>query len=251
MHAEPALHTEQFTVRAYETDPHGLMSMTTLCNYFQEIGFNHAEHLFSVLPAAEVAQYAYVLTRLHVILEHPVRWKESITITSWLSPMTGRFAIRNFRLFDESGNAIGRGVNSALFFDLTRRMSVPIPENAKSIPVKDCMAISDDFAPLPRPLKSNSEMNFTVGYHDLDTYRHVNNVRYIEWALETLPFDIQNGCFLEEMEINFRAETGYGDILRSVSEIRSGEEATICLHSITKTDSGKEAAVLRTRWKQI
>jgi len=249
MHCELALHTEQFTVRANEADSHGRMTMTTLCNYFQEIGFNHAERLFSALPAEEISQYAYVLTRLHVLLEKQVRWKETITITSWLAPMTGRFAIRNFRIFDGSGGEIGRGENSALFFDLQQRKPIAIPENAKTIPVKDCRVLNDDFAPLPRPGRIDCEMDFDVRYNDLDTYNHVNNVRYIERAIETLPFNLQNSCFPGEMEINFRAETGFGDTLHSAAEIIRGEETTTCLHCITKTGNGKEAAVLRTRWE--
>ncbi|HON79535.1 MAG TPA: thioesterase [Spirochaetota bacterium] len=251
MHRELALHTEQFTLRSYETDPHGRMSMVTLCNYFQEIGFNHAERLFNSLPADEVEQYAYVLTRLHVIMENPVCRKDTISITSWLLPMTGRFAIRNFRVYDSSGNTVARGINSALFFDLNERRPVPIPENAKAIPVKDCMAIHDDFSPLPRPERNDCETEFTVRYNDIDTYRHVNNVRYIEWAVETLPFEIRNNCFLEEMEINFRAETGFGDVLRSSAEINRDDAAITCHHCITRTDNGNEAAVLRTRWKAL
>lgn len=251
MHRELALHTEQFTLRSYETDPRGRMSMAALCNFFQEIGFNHADRLFSSLPAAEVEQYAYVLTRLHVIMENPVSWKDTISITSWLLPMTGRFAIRNFRVYDSSGNTIGRGINSALFFDLKQRKPVPIPENAKAIPAKNCRAIEDDFPPLPRPERNDCEMEFTVRYNDIDTYRHVNNVRYIEWAVETLPVTIKDSCFLEEMEINFRAETEYGDVLRSTADIDHGDTTTVCRHCITKTDSGKEAAVLKTRWKSL
>ena len=32
--------------------------------------------------------------------------------------------------------------------------------------------------------------NFKVRYGDIDSNMHVNNVRYVEWAIESLPLDI-------------------------------------------------------------
>ena len=47
------------------------------------------------------------------------------------------------------------------------------------------------------------EETFKVRYSDIDSNGHVNNTKYIEWSIETLPKNIVDNYMLEEIKVIF------------------------------------------------
>jgi acyl-ACP thioesterase len=93
-------------------------------------------------------------------------------------------------------------------------------------------------------------MEFTTRLADLDMYRHVNNVVYVEWAVETLPRAVWEGWTLRDHEINFRSETSIDDVIISEAEEVTCSDTRIFLHRLTRKSDGKETALLRTWWEK-
>jgi acyl-ACP thioesterase len=81
-------------------------------------------------------------------------------------------------------------------------------------------------------------------------YRHVNNVVYVEWAVETLPSEVWEGWTLRDHEINFRSEAGPGDVIQSEAEEITCGNTRIFLHRLTRRSDNKEVALLRTWWER-
>jgi acyl-ACP thioesterase len=78
--------------------------------------------------------------------------------------------------------------------------------------------------------------------------RHVNNVRYLEWAVETLP-----GAFLEthrcaDLSLQFEAETTLGDEVRSIAQIDDAGDEVRVRHQLVH--AAEESALARavTTW---
>ena len=92
------------------------------------------------------------------------------------------------------------------------------------------------------------EERFLVRYSDLDVNRHVNNVSYIEWAVESIPAVVQRESILAELEINFLAETFFGEYALSRC-LPQDETHTVFRHSIVSENDGRELARARTVWK--
>ncbi len=238
-----SVYTEKFSVKSYETDARGRATIQAVCSYFQEIGFNHAALLMSEVESVD-KNTAFVLTRLHVKIKRYPVWKEKIEIRTWLSPLDSNYAIRNFEIFDPAGDLIGTGLNSALFFDLARRKPVPVPDEVKSIPVLDRRALDDEFRHVDIPEVFDHSLLIDVKYSDIDMYRHVNNVRYVDWALDAVPLDTRGNSSLLEVEIAFRSETDFPD--KILSEIAQDNGQFV--HRITRKSDGKVSALLKTRW---
>ena len=56
-----------------------------------------------------------------------------------------------------------------------------------------------------------TEATFQVRNSDLDVNGHVNNTRYAQWILDSIPLEAHAAYRLDEYEINFLAETNVGD----------------------------------------
>jgi len=99
---------------------------------------------------------------------------------------------------------------------------------------------------LPLPAHPQHERFFNVRLSDLDLNQHVNNARYIEWALESVPLEIWRGYQLQRIEISFRAETKYGERVIVQTEQSDGT----FFHQIVSEKDKRNLAVLRTSWHQ-
>jgi acyl-ACP thioesterase len=80
----------------------------------------------------------------------------------------------------------------------------------------------------------------TVGRHDIDTNRHVNNIHYLDYALEALPEDVAEAP-PQTLEVVYRRQILLGTPIRCLYsktpdgrhqvEVRSGEESDPTHHA--------------------
>ena len=91
---------------------------------------------------------------------------------------------------------------------------------------------------------------FQIRYSDIDSNTHVNNVKYIEWAIESVPVEVVKDYEIKRIKIVFEKETKYGDAIHVSAEVNEQEDGSlVTLHRITNRD-GDELTVLEAHWKK-
>jgi acyl-ACP thioesterase len=242
-----SLTEKNYTVNVYDLDINVSSTMMLICNYLQDIGITHGM-LITKDAGINNSDIIFVLTRLHVKLDRLPEWHETIKIESWLSPIKDKYVIRNFEIIDSSGNTIGKGINSAVSFSMEERTGVTLDLDSNRVQTLDREpALPHDFEKLPLIEKADHEIKINVRYFDCDLYRHVNNVKYIQWCAEALPFDFLKSHSLHEIDINFRAEANFGDTV--VSKAVKGSEDGIFHHAITDSTGAKDLVRMKSVWK--
>ncbi|MGB4470493.1 MAG: acyl-ACP thioesterase, partial [Tepidanaerobacteraceae bacterium] len=91
------------------------------------------------------------------------------------------------------------------------------------------------------------EKEFRVRYSDIDTNRHVNNVKYAAWAIESVPLEIVLNCTLTNLKVTYKKETTYGKNIKTLTQIIRQGENTTCLHSIVD-ENKNELCLLESKW---
>ena len=246
--------TEPFHVRTFETDLHGCASIQTLCNYFNEAAGKHALHYGVSIEELNEKNLTWVLSRLHVQVEAYPEWGDEVLVETWPSGLEGLFATREFFFLgvaDDDGERpiLGRGTSAWLIVDLARKRPIRITSLLSGVTPPDRpRALNDAFAKLKPPPEADHEQRFRVRYSDLDVNRHVNNVRYAEWAVESVPEAVLHTCRLQALELQFRAEATFGDTV--IVETRRGEtgETPSFTHNLTRESDARAVAVARTHW---
>jgi acyl-ACP thioesterase len=77
--------------------------------------------------------------------------------------------------------------------------------------------------------------------------KHVNNIRYLQWVIESIPEDIVENCFLHSIDGRFISEAQYGDTVLSLTKKLEGENT---FHHTIKTEgNNKVCATAKTVWK--
>ena len=243
----PAVYKKEFQVRSYEIDPYGFASVQTMCNYLQEVAANHAARLGVSIHQLFTQKLAWVLSRLHVLIKRYPRWGESVIVETWPSDAQGKYALRDFLIFDHNSQIIARAVASYMVVDLQKMQPVKIPDFILVIQRPErARALNSTFPKLPPVHQIDMEKAFNVRFSDLDVNHHVNNVRYIEWAAETIPINIWQTYQIQELEISFHSETKYGDqVTVSAQKVRNQ-----FLHNIRSERDHRDIARMRSLWIQ-
>ena len=208
----PLVWTESFPIRAYNVTPHGVASPLAICDFLQEAAGNHAEQLGLSMESLLENGQAWVLAFLRLQVDRYPNCHDTLTIETWPSGLDRLYATREFILSDEHGEC-ARATSAWLVIDTKRRRPLRPPAELYDIDTPDRPpALDVDCAKMKVPDATPvHERTFRVRYHDLDLNRHVNNVRYVEWATETLPAEWLDSHALRDLTLEFRAETTAGD----------------------------------------
>jgi len=240
--------TREFTVMVYDLDMSYSSTMPVICNFLQDIGITHGMKI-TADAGIDSEDMVFVLTRLHVRMDRYPAWKETISVRSWLSPLKDKYVIRNFEISGSDGKIIGRGINSAVPFDLKKRTMGEISGDLSKVQTLNIEpALPHTFEKLGTVKSAEIEQTIDVRYFDCDFYHHVNNVKYVQWCIETLPAEYIASHKLYEIDINFRAEGNVGDKLVLKSEI--GSEHGVYNHSITGNSGEKELVRMKSLWRE-
>lgn len=237
-----------YTIRSFDVDPNGIVRPVTLLGYLQEAATEHITLLGTSVTELMSEGLTWVLSRVHLQIEHYPKRGEEVTIRTWPSQREGRFSSREFELFDHKGGVAARATTSWAVIDLKSRKPVQVDRHPPS-PLTPRRVIYDRFATLPTIENNQEGARFTVRRSDLDLNRHVNHMVYVNWALDAVPNELADKYKPVSLEIGYRAEALAGEEVTVSSKCTEENGRVLVIHRIAASD-GRELTRLRTLWQQ-
>jgi len=212
-----------------------------------------ADHCFSInhsLYVLEKQNIGWVLlSGVMEMFQYP-KYKEKITIRTWLSSYSTVKGIRENIIYNELGKIIGKAKGLWVFFDIQRRRPIQIFDIIKekwSFYKEECM--NHDITKKIEPIDSlNHIKEFNINRFDVDTNQHVNNIRYLQWLMESVSEDIIDNFYLHSIDGRFIAEAQLGDTIMSFTERDIHDNSYI--HTIKTKSNNKVCAIAKTLWKK-
>jgi medium-chain acyl-[acyl-carrier-protein] hydrolase len=109
--------TEQIKICSYDVDFTHRATSATLCRYFLEAAWNHAEALGVGFTELERQSKFWVLSRLLLEVQHYPVWGSAVTLRTWPRGAKSLFAMRDFEIADGAGTPIAAGSSAWLVLD--------------------------------------------------------------------------------------------------------------------------------------
>ncbi len=241
--------TETLSVRSTDLTPHGTASVPALCLYLQEAAGHHADDLGVSMRRLQAEARAWVLSHLRLKLDRPPHSDEAVTIETWPSGLDGLYATREFVLSTDNGE-VGRATSRWFVIDTEQRRPVRLPHSLYDIETPDRPpGLAHDFDDLPGPTRADHEASWTACYHDLDLNRHVNSVRYLEWALDTLPGALLSAHQCTGVALQFRTEATLGTPVRTTAQAEDADDGRVARHALHHAETSDLLAAARTTWR--
>ncbi len=242
---------DEYSIPFGEVDTKNEVFLPTLWSLMQETAWHHADHLRVGYSDLVEHQYFWVLSRLSIQMEEYPRWGDRIKIKTWLTGMGRLFALRHFSIANSKGDILGTAKSAWLVLDLKSRKPQRIEPIFRHIRhLFDHLPSAGEPEKLSGPVQSKMEKSFTVRYSDVDMHHHVNNIKYIEWILDSFPFEMNQTHHIHTCEINFLAQSSCGDFISIHTETLK-EDPPAFLHSVFRKDDGRELCRARTGWKRV
>ena len=243
----------EYEVHYYETNYRLECKMSSIINYFCDIGGKQSEELGVGIDYLTERRLAYVFYRYDIKVNRYPKYGEKIRVVTMAKSFKKFYASRAYEIYDENNEKIVEGEGIFLLINIDRRRAVRIPEDqyiAYGVDIENCPDIK--LNKLEKLTKEMDKNNFKVRYGDIDSNMHVNNVKYVEWAVESLPLDVVLNYELKELSVVFEKECRYGAEISASYEIKENEDedGLVILHKIADTE-GKELTVLISKWKKL
>lgn len=204
---------QTFRVLSSYTDCFQNMKLSVLLRMLQESAIEGTENAGVTREYTLDKGLLWVVSSLHFIMQRPIRYDETITITSWPGEMRHVFFPRHFTMEDKDHNVIMQGIELWLLMDAEKRTMVN--PKAWNISIPGIVKGNElSFPSAPKRLEGNPvTLTHEVSYSELDLNGHVNNSVYMNWIDDMLGKQFHETHFVSEITAAFHQEVHDGEII--------------------------------------
>jgi medium-chain acyl-[acyl-carrier-protein] hydrolase len=241
---------KKFELRYSEMDRTGDTSPTTILTLLEETAADHCASIDKSLYVLREQDIGWVLLSGVIKMDRYPNYKETINIRTWMSSYSLIKGNRENIIYDEQENIIGRAKGVWVFFDIKRRRPVQIFDEIKTKwsfcseeAIKHNNTLNVDVNDSTSSLKK-----YDVNRFDIDMYKHLNNIRYLQWVIDSIEEDVVDNYFLNSIEGRFVAEAKIGESIVSLTRKDINENSFD--HAIKVQDNNKVCATAKTVWKK-
>jgi len=241
---------KKYELRYFEMDKRGMISPTTILTLLEETAAEHCYDIGYSLYGLEKRNIGWVLVSGTIDMLRFPRYKEKIVIRTWISKYTLVKGYRENIIYDDSGNVIGKAQGVWVFYDIAKKKPVPIFSEIKSkwglnreisreVDVDTIKVINEEAAP---------QLEYDIHKSDVDSNKHVNNIRYFHWLIESLPDRVMDDCVMKRVNGKFYSEAKYGEKIRVYVKNDPGQNAF--LHTMRSSRDNRLLAAAHTVWEK-
>jgi medium-chain acyl-[acyl-carrier-protein] hydrolase len=241
-------YSRNYLVHYYELDAKRKLSLPSLIHYFEDLAMLNSEAEGLTLDYYDRNERGWMLFKWDIKIVRYPAFNEMITVITHPSAFKNFLANRKYKVIDMNGGLLAEAQSVWLFVNTKTRRPLRVPEDmyTKFDVNKESELIFDKLEDLPVLTLGKHSLRTKVQNSDIDTNQHVNNVRYIEWAMESLPKDFTDNHIASRIQVNYKKELNLGDEAEIVSDVNLIKEELISGHSIY--NSGKDICNLELHW---
>lgn len=219
------IYTETCFLSAGEANPEQELSLPILMAKLIDIATAHANSLGIGNPSMTNLKAGWVLSRVTVEMQSYPHVNDTYCISTWMVSFNRHFSERDFCISSPDGKIYGyaRSIwmvmstidhsnvglsHFTLSNELIKGTPAPIESQAKHgliVSSENANDIPGGAIPATHPV-----FDYRFKYCDLDSYRHVNTVRYVTLLLNRYSLDTFDTSFVKRLELSFMHEARYG-----------------------------------------
>lgn len=233
--------TRTFRVRWGELDSTGTVSPSNYLRYLVETAWDWGTAMGWDANYSQNPDVFWVIRETEVHLLHPLRHNDVFDFTIWMVDWKNVRGTRCFEMkFKDSGEVIAQGTQHIVYMDAKTGRPKNLPdEEVDRFRLEDPRVFPFERFPKVAPAEAPFVMERQVEWMDLDSYEHVNNVIYVNYAEEAA----MQAMSVRGWSPSKLAEAGLTvvtkrDHIQYLSIASWGETLNISTHALKVHDSG-------------
>lgn len=198
--------SKDWEINFTQCTPNGYLKYTDLCNLIQLTASAHSELGGISFSDMQAFNQAWVLSRMRIEISELPKWRDVITITTWINNLENSRSVRAIEVVLNGNKIIGSETFWVVFNTTIRRpeeLKLPIA-HFELFPERKATDISFSKINIDNSLDKIIEKEVVLS--DLDIVNHVNNVKYLEWCLDYVNPELILNQKIDSIEMNFLKE---------------------------------------------
>ena len=226
---------KQFTLYGNDCDRFGRVKPSTILGMLQEAAGEQCNGWNMSWDEMAAKGLFWAITRQTVSITRLPRAYETNTIETWPMPATRVAYPRATVAYDAAGNELFRCIALWILMDLnSRAMVLPGKSGIDYAGIERGGELPSPKSLTPKNLPTATERKVRFG--QLDRNGHMNNTKYLEWAMDLLPGSFHGEHQLREFTVCYLNEAREGDRVT----LRHGLDGTTLLVDATRPDPADE-----------
>lgn len=242
------VYTMEASVHFNDVNTDNQLTMKGALRLMQEASNCHSNQVGYGLNQIPQTGYSWVLYQQRCHMYQRPGWGTKLTIRTWSRGADGVICLRDFEMLDEQGQRVAVATTAWLLVDAGSQKMIKIPagmmeeygtveESVFDEPMKRLKMLPD----APRTWE------YTVLKRDIDINRHVNNLCYLDYAVESLPNGVEAAEF-NDVTIMYKKAAYLGDSIACFGEWAS-EETGVYVTSVKDPEGKHLHAIVRLEQK--
>ena len=227
-------YVQEYRPQIRDADLDGHVGLRGGMRCFQDV---HTGYMHSIGKGNDVLPRQYgavwVYTRCLIRMEKKLEYGEPATLTAWVEPVTSAARAVIDVTIAQNGAIAGCGRIESCVCSLKERR--PLRLSAIAFPEEVSEQIGNDIPPFFRPDRSidglEKRYEKTVRFCDLDSSRHMNNLRYVEMFQDAYDSAFWADFEAREMEISFLSQCLEGETLTVLGRAEGDGVRLAALHA--------------------
>ena len=235
--------TQDFKIGLSMLGKNTYISNKGFLSLLQDIGEMHSASIGYGVTDIYQTNRSWALLSWKVKFFSRPKYGEIVTIKTWSRYSTKLYCYRDFEIYNSNNEKIAIASSKWILINIAKGKIAKLEDNIMKLYQPEEKSVFDvvEIEKLQEPETILSTINYKIRKADIDVNNHVNNLCYVDIALEAFPGDSNEFNSCNEFEIMYRHQIRLGDdITASYSNennencivIKSADQST--LHSIIK-----------------
>ena len=243
--------TKKYEIHYYEVNSKLRCKLSSMIDFICDVGTQQSEYFGGGIEYCTKNNCAWVFYKYDIKMYRYPMFGETISITTQPVGFKKFYGLRKYMINDEEGNLIGEAL--ALFFliNIEKRRPMRIQNEQYDIYGVDGDVDYDiSMDKIERNDEEQYHKQFNIRYSDIDSNNHVNNVKYVEWAIEAVPVDVIDNYVLKRIKVTFEKETIYGDKVLVSATVKEIDHINLKSYHTIRNNDGNELTLLEADWEK-
>jgi len=239
MSVDLSTYTVSFKVFANEVDMNVRARITAILDYLQNTAWCHYNEFEKKNGKILSDNLIWAILKLKINLGKLPQWEEVIKVKTWVPLIDKYFAYRNFEIYDEQNNIIGKSTFNWVLIDINNKKTVRQEQFVNKWHFYKTPLFFEIKGKVDKITKPELTKEVVVSYSDIDVNNHTNNVRYVQWMLDCIDFNILIKKQIKELEVNFIAEALINDnLIISIQKVSAS--SLIYIGNVVRKEDNRE-----------
>lgn len=242
------VYERNYKVHHYEVDRFRRITIPSILNYFEDIVSDQTNSLGIGLDYLSENNKSWFVYKWKIHINKYAVDSETLKVRTWANSFRKFYGFKKYEILNSKGELLAYADSLWIFIDTKIRKPCKITDGMWT---KFGLTLDDNeevpFEKLHEPSNITEENEFKIRYSDIDSNNHVNNVKYVEWVLETIPHSILNSCDLNDLAIVYEKEA-FNKEIKVKCETKKISNNQYVIFSCISNLNNERLALFKTTW---